>query len=387
MERKMAITGGRIIYPDRIGPCETVISEAGRITALLPADESFPEDSQILDATNLFIAPGFIDIHTHGCAGADFMDGTPEALERISMTKAAEGVTSFLATTITAQGEAIRKALATLQEYPTPPGAKPLGIHLEGPYIDPARAGAQPLSAIRLPSATEFEDLFASGLIRVISLAPELPGASELIRAGRERGIVLSIGHSSATYEQALAAADAGVTSATHLFNALPPLHHRQPGAVGAVLDDQRFYAEIIADGVHLHPAIIRLVARLKGPERLILITDAIRAAGLPDGDYDLGGESVIVQDGVARTVSGSLAGSTLSLDQALRNTLTFTDLSLPEVIRMISLTPATLLGIEDQTGSIAVGKDSDLTLLDSSLSVMKTISLGEVIYQRKDKR
>lgn len=383
-KKKSIIVMGKIVYPDRIGPAENILIVNGRIAAILPPDATIPGGITPIDARGMFITPGFIDIHTHGCAGADVMDASPDALTAFAKAKAKEGVTGFLPTVTAATRGAISLAVSTLKDYDPAGGAEILGLHLEGPSLNTEKAGALPTSGIRPIDPFEYSSYFASGLVKLITIAPEQTGALELISQGRSQGIVFSIGHTRATYEQAKLAVDAGATSATHLFNAMDPLHHRDPGAIGAVLDDPRFYAEIIADGVHLHPAIIRLVVKVKGPERLVLVTDSIRASGMPDGETTLAGEKVTVKDGIARTQAGALAGSTLTLDQALRNFITFTGLPLPEAVRTVTSTPATLLGLTEKKGAIAVSKDADLVMLDPSLNVTGTILHGEIIYQKE---
>jgi N-acetylglucosamine-6-phosphate deacetylase len=264
-------------------------------------------------------------------------------------------------------------------------GAQHLGIHLEGPYIGSQFRGAQPQEWLRSPDPKEYEQWFEMGSIRLIALAPELPGTIDLIERGTHQGIRFSVGHSSASYEQVIQAADHGLSQATHTFNGMTGLHHREPGAAGAVLTDERIYAEIIVDGIHLHPAVVKLVVRAKGIDRTILVTDAIRATGLVDGDYDLGGhQKVQVRDGIARTSRGSLAGSTLAMDAALRNVMRFAGLSINDALRMATTTPAEALGLSSRKGIIQPGADADLALVDPDLNVHATIINGALVYDAR---
>jgi len=298
---------------------------------------------------------------------------------------ARHGVTSYLPTTITAPSPAIDAAIHNIINMAQPRvGAQHLGVHLEGPYIGSQFRGAQPQEWLRSPDPQEYEKWFETGSIRLVALAPELPGAIEMIERGARQGIRFSVGHSSASYEQVEQAADHGLSQATHTFNGMTGLHHREPGAAGAVLTDERIYAEIIADGIHLHPAVVKLVVRAKGTGRTILVTDAIRAAGLKDGEYDLGGQIVQVRDGIARTSRGSLAGSTLALDAALRNVMRFAGLTIHDALKMATTTPAEALGLSSRKGIIRPGADADLALVDPDLNVQATIVNGALVYDTR---
>jgi N-acetylglucosamine-6-phosphate deacetylase len=237
---------------------------------------------------------------------------------------------------------------------------------------------------IRLPDVQEYEQWFTTGAVKLMTVAPELPGALELIRRGVRRGVRFSVGHSAASYGEVVNAVGHGLDQSTHTFNGMRGIHHREPGVVGAVLADERIYAEMIADGVHLHPAVVKMLAHVKGIQKTILVTDAIRATGLTDGEYDLGGQTVIVDQGVARTGKGSLAGSTLTLDAAVRNTIRFTGLSLQEAVAMATATPATALGLYGLKGVLQPGADADLALLDSQLNVRATLVRGEIVYDAR---
>jgi N-acetylglucosamine-6-phosphate deacetylase len=344
---------------------------------------------QSLDAQGGFVVPGFIDVHVHGAAGYDTMDASAEALAGMAAFFARHGVTSFLATTITAPRAATLAAIRAAASYRESPhsGARLIGLHLEGPYLNRAAKGAQPEQFCRAPDVAELDEFAAAGPVRLISLAPELPGAEACVRAAVSRGIHVAVGHTQATYEQVEEAAAWGVDHAAHTFNAMTGLHHRQPGAVGAILTDDRLVAEIIADGIHLHPAVIALAVRAKTPTRMALITDAIRATGLPEGIYDLGGQDVIVRNGSCWLIDASggasrtLAGSTLTLEAGLRNAMLATGLSLAEALPMATTTPAASIGMAGQIGTLTPGYLADIALLDQAGRVQLTVVGGRVVY------
>ena len=334
---------------------------------------------------NWHLVPGFIDMHIHGCKGADIMDATPQALDTICHALLSEGVTAFLATTMTAPAPKIEQALTTVAEYIRKPknshGAEILGINLEGPFLSAEKKGAQDAACLRLPNVdlfTHWQQL-AHGLIKIATIAPELSGSIELIRYLVEQQIIAACGHSNATYEQATAAMKAGCKHATHLFNAMRSIHQREPGLVTAALLNNSVTTELIADGFHLHPAILELVLRLKEVNNIILITDAMRAKQLADGNYDLGGQKVIVQAGQAKLADGTIAGSTLTMDTAIRNMLDFTGCSLMDGIKMAAVNPAKKLGIFQHKGSITIGKDADLVVLDENLQIRQVICKGKI--------
>jgi len=342
-----------------------------------------------LDATDCFVLPGFIDLHVHGGAGADTMDASLDALETMSRFFAQHGVTAFLPTTMTAPHSEILQAIVTVGKWGQKivTGARSLGVHIEGPYISPQFPGAQPAQFIRPPSLAEFAELTHAGPVRMITLAPEVEHADDLIAAARRQGVIAVWGHTNATYEQCVRAADLGVTQATHTYNAMSGLHHRNPGALGATLTLDSIYAQLIADNIHVHPAAMKVLARCKGVDRTILITDAMRAAGLPDGEYELGGQAVTVKDGSCRLADGTLAGSILTMEQALRNFMTATGLSLADAWPTTSLTPAQAVGLAHQFGAITPGYQADLVLLDAQLQLVATVVAGQVVYLREAER
>ncbi len=337
------------------------------------------------DCCGRVVLPGFIDVHIHGADGFDTMDASSAALTRIAKFVAQHGVTGFYATTMTAAHTetlaATQAAGDFVRNYDDTAGARLLGVHLEGPYISPKFPGAQKASDIRLPASEEFRELIASGPVRLITLAPEQPGADVIIGEACRRGIVPVIGHSNASYEECLAAVDRGATQATHTFNAMSGLHHRRPGVVGAVLSSPLIYAQLIADNIHVHPAAMNILARCKGSGRTILITDAMRATGLPDGEYDLGGQPVTVADGQCRLVDGTLAGSVLTMEKALVNLLGASGWSLGDAWPATSRTAAESLGIAHEYGAIRPGYRADLTILNDDLAVDATIVAGQFVY------
>ncbi len=360
-----------------------MLIEDGKIAAVGPG-VSAGERCEVIDASGLIVAPGYVDVHVHGSAGHDTMDGTTEAIAGMAKFFATRGVTSFCPTTLTASREAIMasvKAVHECQQNP-PEGARPLGVHLEGPYIEVGKKGAQPEQYVRPAEADEYREFFSLGNIKAITLAPEIEENKDLISFARSRGAAAVVGHSDASYEQLAEAVKLGLNHATHTFNQMGPLHHRKPGTVGGVLLLDEIYAEFIADGVHLHPAIVDLIVRLKGPDRAVAITDAISGAGMPDGEYELGGQKIVVKDGAVRLADGTLAGSCLTLDRAVRNIAKFTGRPVAECIRMATLTPARSIGVADRKGSLEPGKDADVVLLTPDLEVKATMVMGEVVYQ-----
>ncbi|MBS4192444.1 N-acetylglucosamine-6-phosphate deacetylase [Bacillus sp. FJAT-49705] len=335
------------------------------------------------------VIPGLIDVHIHGVDGADVMDGTKEALDRMATALPKEGTTSFLATTMTHSKIVIEKALINVGDYIETKSSKNkaevLGVHLEGPFVNKEMAGAQPVQYIINPQKELFKEWqkLSKGNIKLVTLAPEIDGGLELIRYLKETGVIASIGHSHSTYAEAIEAIDAGATHATHLFNQMSGLHHREPGVVGAVFLREELKAELITDGIHVRPEVVKLVHKLVGTDRLILITDSMRAKCLKNGTYDLGGQNVTVQDGKAMLSDGTLAGSMLKLGQALKNMMSFTGCTLEEVVQMGSANPARQLNVFDRKGSLAVGKDADLVILDENFDVYMTLCNGTIAYDK----
>jgi N-acetylglucosamine-6-phosphate deacetylase len=351
--------------------------------------EPFANDPDVLDFSAFTIVPGFIDLHVHGGGGADFMNGDEESVRTVLRAHASRGTTGLLATTLTSSQESIDKAIIAIKRVTKNPKrgeSQILGIHLEGPYICAARKGAQPLKYVRNPSFSELEHWveLSEGAIKQITLAPEIPGALDFIKAARKLGIVCSLGHTDATFEQTQAAIDAGATQATHLFNAMTGLHHRAPGTAGAVLASDTVVAELICDGIHLHPGAIEVAVRCKSADRCALITDAMEAAIMPDGIYQLGGQEVISKNGVASFPDGTLAGSVLTMDKAVHNVQKYAKISLYEASKMASAVPAAQIGESHRRGVIDDGMIADLVALDSDTGAIEAVFIGgELAYRR----
>jgi len=372
---QLLIRGGMIVHVDAVKPGDLRI-ENGHIAE--PGDTT-PTD--VIDAQGLYVSPGFIDLQVNGGIGHNFEDASPVEIRTIVDFYVSHGTTGLLPTTVTAPIERIRATIDRVKQIDHP---AILGMHIEGPFISEARKGAQNPEYILKPSVDKFNELLTGneGFIKIVTLAPERSGADQLISRMREIGAVPSLGHSDATYEQALVAIERGIGLFTHMFNGMRKFHHRAPGAVGAALVSN-VMVELIADGIHVHPGAMKLLYKVKGPNQVCLITDAISAAGLEDGEYQLGGLQVFVKDATARLADGTLAGSTLTLDKAVKNFMEATGCSLPEAVRAASLNPAKLLGIDDRKGSVEVGKDADLVVLDKDFKVHYTIIKGEVAYAR----
>ena len=345
------------------------------------ADEviSLPENAVVL--------PGFIDEHIHGAGGADAMDGTEEALETIAQTVASEGTTAFLATTMTQSPENIKAAMRAVKAYREGEhgGARLLGVHLEGPFIAAAHKGAQPLEYVAKPDAAVFDKYNAESgdCIKIVTLAPEEEGAGELVAHLAKKGIVPSIGHTGAKCADIEAAIALGAKNITHTYNAQSALHHREIGTVGSAMLFDELACELIADTIHVSVPAIKLLAKCKPEGKLVLITDAMRAKGLADGESELGGQKVIVKNGEARLVDGTLAGSVLRMNVAVKNMVEKAGLSLEDACDLATVNPAKVLGIESEAGSIREGKRADFAVLDADFNVLYTVSGGEIIYRK----
>ncbi|MBC8134313.1 MAG: N-acetylglucosamine-6-phosphate deacetylase [Fibrella sp.] len=367
-----------------------IVIENGKFNLNAGTPSALP-GSPVLGATGLTLLPGFIDIHIHGGGGSDTMNATPDALRTICRTHARNGTTGLLLTTMTQSREKITNALtAARNAYESgadfcPDGARVLGIHLEGPYISAKRPGAQPKEFVRPYDAAEFAEWLdvAGAALKLITLAPEEPGADSLMRVCRERGIVVSFGHTDASAEQTRTALDIlGYAHATHLFNAMPALHHRNPGILGVALTDDRMRCEIISDGHHVAPEIARLALAAKNDSNVILITDAMAGAGAPDGRYDLGGHAVAVANGKALLPDGTLAGSVLTMAQAVRNVREWTGAGWETLGRISSTNAANALGMMNK-GRIATDADADFVLVDDSLTVRGTYIGGQCVFKQ----
>jgi N-acetylglucosamine-6-phosphate deacetylase len=363
----MRVHSRRVVTP--AGTIDATVSVAdGRITAVAPG-----RDGAALDVDDRWVIPGLIDTHVHGGGGAQCNTADTDEVVAVAAFHAAHGTTSLLATTVSADVDELERSLRAIGE------AGVLGAHLEGPFLNPRRPGAMDPESFLEPSTGVLGRLLgAGGRVSMMTIAPELPGALEIIAALGERGVVASLGHSEASYEQGRTAVRAGARSVTHLFNAMPALHHRHPGLLGAALDVDELQCELICDGVHVDPVATRLALRAKGLGGLRLITDAIAAAGMGDGEYRLGNAPVVVRDGRA-TLAGddAIAGSTLTMDAALANAVQWLGVTVEEAVTLASANPARLLGLGDHKGAIAAGYDADLAVLDEDLRACSTMMAG----------
>jgi N-acetylglucosamine-6-phosphate deacetylase len=368
-------------------PDAVVVIHGSKISAVGRRDTvEVPRRAREIAAPGKTVVPGFVDVHIHGAGGHDVMEGTSAALEIIAATVARHGTTSLVATTVTASELQTRSSVAGIARFILASGLSPareltaeiLGIHFEGPFISSVRRGVHPAEWIAAPSATYFSRLLeeARGTGQILTLAPELPGAQELVVQARRAGLVVSLGHTNATYEEARAAIANGARHATHVFNAMRPFSHRETGVLGAVLTSPEVSAELIADGVHVDAAAMRMLVDIKAPERVILVSDGTSATGMPDGKYELGTVKVTVSNGVCRNAQGKLAGSTLTLDRALRNIVAL-GVPLTSAVRMLTANPARQIGLGASKGVLAAGADADLVFLDDKLEVSGVMTRG----------
>ena len=378
------VRGARLLAPMEESDC---LVREGRIAALgrvLPS--AVPHGCPVLDAAGRYLAPGFIDMHVHGGGGAEFMDAEPEAIRTIAAFHAAHGTTTLCAAIIPAPVDRMRRAMAAVAEAAEPGIA---GLYLEGPFVSPAKKGAFNTRWLRPPSAGALRKLVEGyqDLVKVVTFAPERPGADQLLADILAIGAVPAVGHTAATYEQTMDAVAHGVCHFTHFGNAMSGLHHREPGVVGTALSSSHTTLEVIADGVHIHPAVIRLLVEFLAArgqlDRMCLITDAISATGMPDGIYQLGDQEIIARAGEVRLRDGTLAGSVLTMERAVQNTAAFAGLSPAEAVRLATANPARTLGLASRKGELTLGADGDLVLLDDDLAVWATVRAGEVVFSR----
>ena len=384
--QRLLIHHARLFTPQQLGRTGWLLVEGGQIRSIgfgQAPDFEGVSSLQRVDALGDILLPGFIDLHVHGAMGHELMDASPTGLETMARFFASHGVTSFLATTWTSSREPIMKALELVEEMrgPIHDGATLLGVHLEGPYLHPDRCGAQEVTHIRRAKREEALAFLDTGVIRLLALAPEFEENEWLIDECVKRGITVSAAHTTASYEQMQMAVARGVSHVTHTFNAMQPLGHREPGTVGAALTLPQLFCELIADNVHVHPAAQKILVDSKTPAGVILITDSIRPAGLPAGDYMLDDRPVNNRTGAVRLADGTLAGSILTMERALQNICAATNRSLAEMWPASSLNAARAIGISSCKGSLEVGKDADLVLLDDSFKVHLTIAQGEIVF------
>jgi N-acetylglucosamine-6-phosphate deacetylase len=382
MSQKLLITNCRLFNAPDDKQTTSILIEDGIITDV----NSSAGCDNTLDAQGRIIAPGFIDVHIQGAGGADILDATPEALEAISRTCARFGTTSFLATTVFKPDQENRHlSLAAQYANRDLGGASLLGIHLEGPFISLEKKGMVRPQCICPPSLKVLNKIMdiASGHLKMMTIAPESPGNLQIIQHLVSSKVIASFGHSNATCEQTLDGFNAGISHVTHLFNAMPSVHHRSPGPLIAIFRTKHITAQLICDGVHIDPAVLKFAFETLGPKRIIPITDGMQALGLGDGKYLYNGFEYESRDGAARYKNGTLIGTALGLNQLLKRFITFTDCPLDVAIKTVTENPAKLLGIEDKKGSIARGKDADLVLLDPGCSVHTTIVAGKIVFRK----
>lgn len=386
----MLIHNIRIALPDDRAVNGEILIKEGKIdcVSVLPINETVDER---FDGQGSLALPGFIDIHIHGAEGSDFMDGSEDAIAKIAKVLPKEGTTAFLATTLTQSPKKIQQAIDAglrfldLQQAETE--AEMLGYHLEGPFIHPDKAGAQPREFIQKPSVEAIEQWFGKELehLKIVTLAPEKDAEYALTRYLSGKGVIVSAGHTQATYKEIKTAAEQGLTHLTHYGNAMKGLHHRDIGVVGAGLLDEQLYCEMIADGIHLSDDMMKLMMKVIGPDRLLLITDSMRAKGLQDGTYTLAGQQIKVSGAKATLGDNSLAGSVLKMNEGVRRLQQLTNLTLLEVMKLSSVNAAKRLGIYDRKGSIESGKDADIVLVNESFDVLFTICRGRLSYAHSE--
>lgn len=374
-----AIVNGKIILPDSIVEGRALLFDE----KIIGLSETVPQGAEIIDAKGRYVAPGLVDIHIHGYLGEDTSDCSVEGIRKIAEGIVKNGVTAWLPTTMTVSYDELHRAFdavrTLMDKKNNPKGAQVMGVHAEGPFINPSKKGAQAVEYIR-PADAPFL-IENSDVIRIATIAPEMPGALDCIREVTEKtGILMSMGHTAANYETAKAGIEAGIRHATHLFNAMTPLNHRDPGVVGASLADDRVSTELIADTFHISPDLFGLVAKVKG-DNLILITDCTRAGGLEDGEYTLGGQPFFLKGIECRLADGTIAGSVLKLNNAVRNMREHTNLPLEQIVRMASINAARCIGLDKTKGSLEAGKDADIILADENFAVSETIIAGETVW------
>lgn len=384
---KYAVRGARLVDAQHdILHGDLTIHDA-RILAAGPPSSLPGAPDTTFDATGMLVTPGFIDVHTHGGGGCNLHTTDASEIAHYAQWVPQTGVTAFLIGVVGTPGTLPRSQLrAATQAIATqsPQVAEPLGIHMEGPYINEARRGAHPAAWLRPPNAAEIEEVLAitAGYLRLVSLAPELPGAAEIIRRLVQANVTVSIGHTDATYEQSLEALALGATHVTHCYNAMRPLHHREPGPIGAIVRAPQVYGELIADGVHVHPAMMDILVRILGPQRTIVVTDALAGAGIADnGVFEFAGQEARAIGGAARLADGTITGSILTMDQALRNILAMTHVSLQEAITMLTYNPASSIKVAGRKGLLQPGYDADVLVFDDTLSLQATFCRGALTF------
>lgn len=380
---KTLIKNIKIITPYDVLNGFGVVIANQRIVDILGEEEfELHKFDNIIDGQGNYLSPGFVDIHNHGNSGFDIMDSTAEALDKIGEYHISNGVTSYLGTVITSSNEDMIKAMENIVNYNNISNI--VGIHLEGPFFNKIKKGAQPEKHIRLPNKGDIEKILeiSGNKLKMVSLAPELDGAIDLIRFFKENNIPISMAHSYATYEEAKKGIENGITIATHLFNGMRDFNHREPGIIGASLTDDRVFCEIIYDRFHLHDIAVKIALGMKGYDKIILVSDAMMAAGLDDGEYILGGQKVFVQSNKPRLDDGSIAGSTLDLRKAVYNLIEYLDIPIKEAVKMASLNPAAAIYMDKEIGSIEIGKKADLIIFDDKINIKKVFLGGNLSWK-----
>lgn len=375
---KKCIINGKVILHDEI-VTKNVFIEGDKIVEI---SERKPEKEDIIDAKGLYVSPGFIDIHTHGRGGYQVMDSTFESLNAISKASLQTGVTSFLVSTVTMPIESISHAIENVvKNKEKVEGAQILGVHMEGPFFSKVYKGAQPEEYMIHPTIQNFVSIVNNNedIVKKVSLAPELEGATELIPYLFEKGIIVSLGHTNATYQEAQRAIDLGATSATHTYNAMTPLTHREVGVTGTVMINQNVYAELVLDGIHVSYPAAKILLKMKGKDKVVLITDSVETAGLPDGIYESSMGTVRINNHQVRLLNGTLAGSQADMNQCVKNVYQHLGLTLNEAVSLASYNPAKSLGI-DKMGEIKVGNFADIIFFDDNFQIKQTIVKGKVL-------
>ena len=378
----MLIKNCNIIYLDKIEK-GSVLIENGKIKEINPSNVN---DTEVIDAEGLYLSPGFIDVHIHGAGGCDTMDGTVESINTIAKTIVEHGTTSFTPTTMTVAAEDIRKSMKVIKKLKEEgtEGANVLGAHLEGPFISPKAIGAQNPNFLLAPSVENYNKIVGDygDAVVSITMAPEVEGAKELIKYLSDNGVTVSMGHTKATYDEAIEGIKCGACHSTHLYNAMTPFTHREPGVVGATFDTD-ITTETISDGIHISYPALRTAYKQKGTDKVLLVSDAMEACGMPDGQYSLGGQDVIVKNGAARLLDGTLAGSVLTLDKAVKNIYSNSNYPLNEVVRMATYNGAKHCHVEDHKGLIKEGYDADLILFNEDIGIQKVFVKGKKVYNK----